>query len=95
MGKGGSYKKLSKALFKEGIYNLDTGRAFTADAIFKAIWRWALKNLDESMPIVKAYELQFGVYRTDKEWIDRLKTRFYLLTEAQQREVLNEHPEYR
>jgi len=94
MGTGASYKKISLQLYRNGVYNENTGKPFTPTGIYKAIWRWALMNLDEALPIVKEYELKFGVIRSDELWKRTIQKKIHLLCVWERAKFHRDHPEY-
>lgn len=95
MGKASSLPKLAKALQREGIYNYDLGKAFTTGAIFMSMWRWALQNLDEALPVYKKYILEFGeiIPEDDLKAAIVVRVECYL-NKTQKREFYEKHPEY-
>lgn len=97
MGKGTSLNKMARWLYKQGIYNQDTGEEFSTSAIFQAIWRWALQNLEESEPVIKKWLLNnYGEVWSDEQWkhiiTERVKR---YLNKTQKRNFYDAHPEYK
>jgi|SRR3972149_3246707 len=95
MGKGGSLNKLRDNLFKNGIYNPETGRPFLTSGIFQSMWRWALTNFKESEPIYKTYLRDLGMFMDDAVWRDLIRKRVKsYLNKTQQRKFYEDNPEY-
>ena len=105
MGKGGSLGKLSTYLTTLTAhpetgepfygYNPDTNLPYSSEAIRQAMWRWAVKNLDEARDIYAKFLLEgYGDILEDDEWIQVVNSQAKSCLKSTYPRFLREHPEY-
>lgn len=72
MGSARSVKKVIKQLGDSAI-NPATGRVVTDMAIWFAIYRWAMDNLDASYDIISKAAYDEGVYYPKEQWVAKIE----------------------
>jgi hypothetical protein len=64
----GTLAKVGDQLIKDGIISPRTGRPVTRAAISMSVWRWCIRNPDESFQTIVAYRKAHGITVTRDSW---------------------------
>ena len=94
MGAGGSLQKLQNWYTKEHGVNPNNGKPFSREALSQAMWRWGLRNLDESKKVYTVYVSLFGFYLTDEKWKEFVQSKAKQCLKGAAKRFYREHPEY-
>lgn len=75
MGNSRSIAKLQKWCGSNNFSNPKTGKLPTRMGVWKCMWRWASRNMDEAYAVAQKGVAQQGEFITPEEWLETMKTK--------------------
>ena len=75
MGSSRSIAKLQRWCGENGFTNPKTGKLPTRMSVWKCMWRWASRNMDEAYNLANRGVSQQGEFITQEEWLETMKTK--------------------
>ena len=94
MGAAGSLGKLQNWYTGEFGVNPNTGKPFSREALFQAMWRWALDNLEEARNIYMVYVSYYGESLSKGIWKQTVSSRAIHCLHGGAKKFFAKNPEY-